>query len=217
MKKGLYFICACTLVAQVSHAGEKALALMDAAQPLDGFPYATLFLGATWIDSTRKTNDVNELHVKYKNGFMASLAAGYHTTALKYQAEFLKLENDHDQFKLDDTRTTESGSTQLDAFLLSAYFLFSHETDIIQPYLGGGVGYGKIESTATGTVNGTYFYNNTSDRKFVWHGAAGLDLNIEPRWDLLLEYRHIGANKAEHSIGDHLDVDVVLLGINYNF
>lgn len=218
MLKGLLAACICIFIGQSVFAAEHALALEDAGAHLSGTPFAVLNLGGSWLDSSLKTGtNSNELHIKYKSGILFGAALGYHTGPMRYFIEYANIYHNHDKFKLDDISVEPTGSTRLQAFLGGFHFLFSHYLDFVQPYMGAAIGAGKIESSGTDTVITTRLSNSTSDTKFTWYGAMGLNVNIEPRWDLLIEYRHIATNKAEHSIGDHFDSDNALIGFNYNF
>lgn len=219
MKKclGMLLIPALTAISVDSHAIESAMELRDAAQNLYGNPYLMISGGAGWLDTANKKRDGNELHIKFTNSLYAQAGLGYQSGPMRYMVEYVYARNKHHKFILNGIDFSGTGSTSYQAGLLDFFFLFSDETQFLQPYLGGGIGYAHIDTSGTSVINGTALSTDNDDNKFTWMGALGLNVNIEPRWDIQLEYRHLSTAQASHSIGDHYENDVANLGVLFHF
>lgn len=190
-----------------------------AATPLDGL-YSELFGGYAYVPSV-----VNHSYQNYtvsspsfQGGYEAGGAFGYKSNPMRYEAEATYVKADVNNFYLNNTlQTKPSGYTQALFGFANIYFDIPSLTPILQPYFGGGIGYGWIEGrlNSTGPIIPVAFRAENST--FAYQGVAGITFNFAENYAAVLSYRYIGTASNLNSFGKQFQTQLANAGAVYRF
>lgn len=193
--------------------------LVSAATPLDGW-YASVFGGyAHFSDNISKAqNGLIYNDTRYDSGWDAGGNFGYKSTPLRYEAELSYLTANIDTFRINNIRQANTrGSTNAVMAMANVYYDFpACIAPSLEPYLGVGLGYGRVDSKlgSTGVFGSTEFSGANS--VYAYQAMAGLTFNFSENYATNIGYRYLGTERV-HELGKIFQANVVNIGFTYRF
>jgi opacity protein-like surface antigen len=190
--------------------------LANAATPLNGL-YFSGFGGPAFISGNidRTNGDYYFNHSQYDTGFNAGASLGYQTDLWHIEAEI-------DFIKANLAQLNLNGNTILDVdgysqayfgFLNANYDLPYQIANLIQAYIGGGIGYGWLQNNYNlHTIVQEQIHNSA----FAYHGTAGLHLNLSQTLTLGVYYRYLSTTQV-NTLGSRFQANLVNGSITYHF
>lgn len=169
-------------------------AISRAAPPIDGL-YTSIFGGYTYLPGN--VNHVNNDNVmissaSYQGGYNAGGSIGYQSTPMRYEGQITYLNTNISRFNANNvTQIDTHGYTQSVLGMANIFYDFVNLNPILQPFLGGGIGYGWFQTdinSTTPSVNAFEAHNST----FAYQGSAGITFNFAENYAVNLNYRFIG-------------------------
>jgi opacity protein-like surface antigen len=215
------------LAAAVAIAALAGGAGMASAQAFSlGEVYVKGFGGATWpsnFDTTLKEGGerIARPSFNYDTGYALGAAVGAaFTPNISMEIEYAYRSadvaiTDRDG---DDESGRANGDTSANAFMVNALYVFDGlgATGAIQPYLGGGIGAAKVETSASGQ-------NFDSDTLLAYQLIGGVGYELNPNVSLYAEARwfQTESGKFDGPGGDNFDGEFetfdLLVGMRYVF
>lgn len=116
--------------------------------------------------------------------------------------------------------TNASGTARAGSLMINGFYDFFRDSRI-QPYLGGGFGFGLVDADGVSPVSGTSI--NDDDHDFAYQGMAGIALNVGSRTTVTLGYRYftIPDLKFKTAGGASVDADYasheIMFGVRFSF
>ena len=187
MKKTLSIACSALAL---------TLAMSTVAEARDGF-YLAGRGGAAWNNFNSKKDSVTkDKKTKLDHVPMFSGALGYKYKYFRGEVEYIW--RDDAEEKIEDMGIYIGDMTlKSESFMFNAYIDFLPNY-WISPYIGGGVGFSKIELTHK--EDGADGQSNTwKDTKFTWQMGAGLSIRINKCLNLDAGYRYYTLGKIENA------------------
>ena len=132
-------------------------------------------------------------------------ALGYKSGPVRYALQYL--------YAMSDIKTiagvTISGDTTVHAGMANVYYDFDQLNPNFSPYIGGGIGYARVDTSVVGTGS-----NNT----FAFQGIAGVSYNVNSNLGLFADYRYFGTTKAKKALGNkRYQNNIFSIGLSYHF
>ena len=191
-----------------------ASSVASSATPIDGW-YTEVFGGYTYLPNN--VNNLGRSNATYWSGYDAGGKIGYKNNPMRYEAEFTYLNAGTKKFNVFNIQQT-GVSGQSDAFLAmaNAYYDFHNLVDVIQPFLGFGIGYAWVNATlnSTGPLGATQF--TESNTVFAYQGTAGLTYNFAENYALNIGYRYVATVNAQ-KLGKMFQANLASIGAIYRF
>ncbi len=199
--------------AQVVDAGARA----DLGRILvPGKAYITLTGGGAFVDDLDERPSGVNLSARFQPGWLASLAAG---TCVGESAVRAEIEGGYLAARIDELDMP--GFTVLDVtgdicgaiVMLNGYYDVPL-TDVLDAYVGGGVGLAYVDVDVDGDIvgAGTVAADDDSRGEYAWQLKAGLAVRLNEAVDLTVGYRLLDIDLAEDT-----HVHIAELGLRYRF
>jgi opacity protein-like surface antigen len=216
-----------TLAAAVAIAALAGGAGMASAQAFSlGEVYIKGFGGATWpsnFDSTLREGGerIARPSFDYDTGYTLGAAVGAAFTpniSMEIEYAYRSADVTITDRDGDDESGRANGDTSANAFMVNALYVFDGlgATGAIQPYLGGGIGAAKVETSASGQ-------NFDSDTLLAYQLIGGVGYELNPNVSLYAEARwfQTESGKFDGPGGDNFDGEFetfdLLVGMRYVF
>ena len=190
----------------------------SAATPINGL-YSTVFGGYAYLPSNINHNYNNSTlsNAKYQAGFEAGGAIGYKANPMRYEGDITYIQANINSFYLNNTRQTgTSGNDQTILAMANVYYDFSSLYSLIEPYIGGGVGYGWFQARLNSTGPSTAVAFKPNNSAVAYQGMAGVTFNFAENYALNLNYRYVGSSHLG-SFGKMFQAHIANLGATYRF
>ena len=187
-----------------------------AAIPIDGL-YLNGFGGAAFIPANINVTYNNSLvnQSSYNGGFTAGGALGFKSALWRYEAEvgyinaqFKKIAVDNVPFNLGNGYN--QSVVALANLILDLPF---KPTYMLQPYIGGGIGYAWVQNYFT---TPTAFNFNTNNYSFAYQGIAGISFHFSENYSLNVDYRYVGTTHLD-TTGSIFQANLVSAGVTYRY
>ena len=137
---------------------------------------------------------------------------------MRYEGEITYLKANTEKFQVNNVQQTGvSGYNQAIVGLANIYYDFPGIlAPSLQPYLGGGIGYGWIQTllNSTGPTDITRFTANNS--AFVYQGTAGMSFNYAENFSLNISYRYLATTRL-FEFGEMFQVHMANVGVTYRY
>ena len=100
--------------------------------------------------------------------------------------------------------------------MLNVYYDFHNLLDALQPFLGGGIGYGWVNASlnSTGPLGVTQY--SPTNTVFAYQATAGLTYNFSENYALNIGYRYIATARG-NELGKSFQANLASLGAVYRF
>ena len=188
-----------------------------AAAPLEGW-YGNVFGGYSyWPDNISSNRFGLALdRAISKPGYNVGTRIGFKSTPLRYEGEFTFIQANLDHFYINDIRHSRiNGSTSAALGMANIYYDFPDMVPGVQPFLGVGLGYGRID----GTIKSFYplpsrFGANSS--VFAYQATGGFTFNFCENYALDLAYRYVGTTRI-NTLGKMFQANLATFGVTYRF
>ena len=189
-----------------------------AATPIDGW-YAGLFGGYTYVPSNinQLNNGMFRNNSAYNAGYDLGGSVGYKSTPMRYEGELTYLNANLNKFSINGVRQPVIAGYNTAFFTMAnVYYDAPNLLEMIQPYLGLGIGYGWV-STQFNSAGPLYpsTYEN-SNNAFSYQFTGGLTYNFSENYALNLGYRYIGTTEIS-SLNNNFTAQMASLGAVYRF
>lgn len=189
------------------------------ATPIDGL-YATAFGGFAAIPNNMDmyVPSINSMinQVTYNSGFSAGGSLGYKTALWRYEAEVTYLDANIQQLAINQVKTNQvSGYNQGVFGFANVYFDFPyHPALMLQPFIGGGIGYGWLQNnfTLTETLYQTQINNST----FAYQGTVGISFHFSEDYSLSASYRYMNTPHID-TLSSNFQAHLINGAIIYRF
>lgn len=228
--------CAASMLLALTPIAQAADLDVEAAPRGFGW-YVSVFGGWSIADTdinfatTTAASDVIEAEAELEDGFMAGAALGaYFNDWIRAEIEVSGHWHDADGESVTSplipgTTTTADLDGDADAtFVLANLWLDVPVGDVIRPYIGGGVGLGKLD-VELDTTGGTNVIDD-SDWAFAYQLGGGIAFGLSSNIGVDVGYRYKAINNAEleaSAAGGTVDVETdyrshnVLVGLRIGF
>ncbi|NDH08943.1 MAG: porin family protein [Gammaproteobacteria bacterium] len=190
--------------------------LCIAATPIDGL-YLSGYGGGAYlpgnIDRTSGSYYFNQS--QYDTGFDAGAALGYKSDAWRIEAELNFIKANLKNINLNGlTLDIIRGYSQSTLGLVNAnYDLPMVLGNIIQAYIGGGLGYGWLQ---TNYSHPTFIQEQIHNTSFAYQGTAGLLFHITEMFTLGLNYRYLSTTHI-NTLGSRFQANLLNGSLTYHF
>lgn len=179
-------------------ASSAAIALLSvpaqAQQTQQGW-YAGGLLGYVWNQDQKWSGEPGKATVVLDDGYDVSLFAGYNFGALgtagsaRAELEYSWRKSDVGKFKDNGvTIPDSSGSYTESALFVNAFYDFDQSGSVWVPFVGAGVGYGKLDYDNF-KLNGNTVLDD-SDSVWGYQLIAGVGYTLNPQTRLFADYRY---------------------------
>lgn len=190
--------------------------LSFAASPINGL-YLSGFGGGAYIPGNidRTNYDYYFNQSQYQTGFDAGGALGYKTDAWRIEAEvdFIKANLSHLNLNGNNMNNISGYSQATLGFVSANYDLALGFTNLIQPYIAGGIGYGWLQNNYDVSQIIHEQIRNTS---FAYHGTAGVLLSITSQFSFGVYYRYLSTTNI-NTLGSRFQANLFNGSLTYHF
>ena len=192
-------------------------AVTHAATPIDGI-YTNGFGGYSYLPSNVNTYNNGYLvhNPKYKSGYEAGASIGYKSNPMRYEGEITYLKSSLSDFYANSIRLNSTGGIgQGVVALANIYYDFPSLNPLLQPFIGGGVGYGWFHASlkSNDPINVQY---SASNNDFAYQATGGVTFNFAENYALNINYRYIASSHLS-SFGSVFQAHVANAGATYRF
>lgn len=190
-----------------------------AAAPIDGWYYG-LFGGYTYLP-----NNVNKIisglywnNVNYNAGYDAGGNFGYKSNPMRYEAELTYLNANINSFNINGFQPFyRFGYSNAILALANIYYDFPDcIVQGIQPYLGMGMGYGRVQAKLRSVAPIFNAQFSEANNVFIYQPTVGLTYNFVENWALTLGYRYVISDRA-FDFGKAFQAHLANIGVVYRF
>ncbi|MBP6918532.1 MAG: porin family protein [Legionellaceae bacterium] len=191
--------------------------LSRAATPIDGL-YSNVFGGYAYLPgNVNHSYDGNMVNSPtYQGGFEAGASIGYKSNPMRYEGEVTYIRANLSNFYLNNIQqTSTSGYTQTVLAMANIYYDFVSLNPLLQPYIGGGIGGGWLQSQLKSTSPSLVAFS-AKDWAFSYQGIAGITFNFAENYALNLNYRYI-ATANLRAFGTIFQAQIANVGATYRF
>lgn len=188
-----------------------------AATPIDGL-YSNLFGGWAYFPGNFNQNyhgyALNS--ARYQDGFEAGGTLGYKSNPMRYEFELSYLQANVSSFSLNNVpQTNASGKTDAYLGIANIYYDIPMLTPLLQPYFGGGIGYGYFQIDLNGSQPTAPVAYGADHSNFVYQGVAGVTFNFAENYSINANYRYVGTTNS--MFGQVFQVHMANLGATYRY
>ena len=189
-----------------------------AATPIDGW-YGTVFGGYAYLpDNISNTRfGLTRTDANNQAGFDAGGSIGYKSNPIRYEGELTYINANIDHFRVNSVRQiAPRGYASSILAMANIYYDFPSVLPSIEPYLGIGLGYGRVtaELDSSGPIGPTRFSGENS--VFAYQATGGLTYNFAENFALTLGYRYV-ATEEVHDLGKIFQAHLANIGVVYRF
>ncbi len=155
--------------------------------------YAGAFAGWNNTSDTEFETALGTIDTTFNKGAIWGLSGGYRLgNGVRLEGEVSWRDADVDNHKLGGAILDGSkGAAKSRSFMANALYDFNRDGKV-QPYIGGGIGWSKIDYDSFG-VDAVPDVLNDDDGVFAYQGIAGLSIGLSERFDIFGEYRYFKA------------------------
>jgi hypothetical protein len=188
----------------------------SAATPIDGL-YSSAFGGAFIqpgnVDVTYQNAYVNQS--TYNSGYNAGGALGYKSALWRYEAEVSYFNTPIEKFAVNNIIDNQpQGYNQGTlAYINLLYDLPYFPSRLIQPFIGGGLGYAWIHNNF---INQNNFKFNVTNYAFTYQGIAGLSYYFSENYSVYFAYRYVATTHID-TLGSIFQGSLLNGGATYRF
>lgn len=196
---------------QVLLIGLVSLTLMASVSFAAGNPYASVQIGATWLeDADIDYNDPGFIddESEFDTGYNIGAAVGYDFGQGRLEAEVAYRQNDFDKINIDGIDFSADGDASALSLMVNGYLDIENQSPFT-PYLGAGIGVADISFNDVEVV-GVGFADD-EDTVFAYQLAAGVGIEVAPALIIDLGYRYFATDDPE------LDDDLALGGFETEY
>lgn len=159
--------------------------------------------------------------MNYKNGWNGDGTIGYKSGPIRYEGEFLYINDKPRHFEVNGVQTLSAGGSSRNlAGLLNIYYDFDDTGMSITPFIGAGAGWLNTRVQPNGTIlQGAFavpFSTSLTANYLGYHVSAGLMFNINNNAAVSLAYRYLASTSA-HTLGKHVQEQLGTLAFIYRF
>ncbi len=172
--------------------------------------------GANFTQGTDLSGNGTTTDLDHDTGYIGVLSLGHaYANGLRGEIELGKRSNSVNK----SGSTSTGGNSKVLSAMINGYYDFATGTSFI-PYLGAGIGVGRLEVNATPV--GTSSVKN-SGTGIGLQGIAGVGYQIDDNWTGSLEYRYYSLQGADLELtnGSGVDADYnahsIMVGLRYTF
>ena len=216
-----------TLVSAILFAG---IQVATAANAQAGWYSESTLLDAD-VSGTSLNSTGRNVNAEFESDTAFGGAIGYqYDGGLRIEAEYLSTENDTSAIVFNGNSfsgNTVAGSLETQSIFVNAIKSFGNSS--IQPYLGVGIGFSKVESNIA--YNPTLSASiNDDDTAFSYQFLAGIDVPFSKSFTGFVEYRYVDISDvslsrrgggpggvATTSQNGDIDFDAFAVGLRYSF
>lgn len=190
-----------------------------AAIPIDGL-YTTAFGGLAVIpgniDKYISQYNINLNQASYNSGFSAGGSLGYKTAFFRYEAEVTYLDATVKQININQVKTTEVNGDNQGVFAFANVFLDLpyKPANLLQPFIGGGIGYGWLQNNYS-FIN-TPYSEQINNNTFAYQGTAGLGFHFSENYSLSIGYRYL-ATPHINTLASNFQAHLLNASVIYRF
>lgn len=187
------------------------------ATAIDGL-YSTAFGGLSLvspnIDVTYKNLYLNQSN--YNSGFDAGGALGYKSSIWRYEVEVTYFDAVINQIAVDRIvdKNPQGFNDGVLGFLNILLDIPVSASNLIQPFIGAGIGYAWIQNSVTPTNNTAQFFTN--NYALAYQGTAGLIFNFAENYSLSASY-HFMSTTHINTLGSNFQTSLINGGITYRY
>jgi len=192
--------------------------LSMAAVPIEGW-YSSLFGGYVYLPNNIKNTNTGAYlsNATYRPGFDAGGSLGFKSTPMRYEGELTYLRANVNKFDADFVKQTGvTGNSSAFFAMVNVFYDFQSVLPSIQPFLGGGIGYGWVNAKLNSTGPTYALGFSGSNCEFSYQGAAGFTYNFAENYALTLGYRYIATLNA-NELGKFFQANLANVGVVYRF
>jgi len=197
-----------------------AISIAHGATPIDGW-YTSAFGGYTYLPNNINLpyNGLSFSSATYDESYDAGGNVGYKSTPMRYEGEITYLNANLNSFKINNVaQTNVSGRSNALFAMANVYYDFPNLQNLLQPFVGGGIGYGwlnaKLNSDDPSPLGATAF--SGSDTKFAYQATAGLTYNFSENYALNIGYRYLASVHTDE-LGKSFQANLANIGATYRF
>jgi opacity protein-like surface antigen len=186
------------------------------ATPIDGLYYSG-FGGASIqpgnVDVTYNNALVNQ--ARYNTGYDAGGNIGYKAAFFRYEAEVTYFNTPIQRFAVNRILDNNpKGYNQGTLAYINLLYDFPYQASrLVQPFIGGGIGYAWIHNNF---LNQDNFKFDVSNYAFTYQGIAGLSYHFAENYSLFFAYRY-AATTHLNSLGNIFQANMLNGGATYRF
>lgn len=147
--------------------------------------YFSFGIAGLFVDDSDGSVPPLSSSLEYGTGFAVTGALGYELAPIRLELEAGIGTADSDSATLGNVDLTEDGEFEYYSFLLNGYYDIGFSDLKINPYIGGGLGFGVVDKTSSA------FNLDESNLDFIAHAEGGLSYIVNPSFILDVSYRYM--------------------------
>jgi outer membrane protein W len=140
----------------------------------------------------------NTIRISYQPGVMGRVYLGYQWVPLRLDVELAAHQNKIDNFTVNTTAQTHSGTLSSQDAMVNASYLFDGFSAIVEPYVGLGAGVVRVHQNSTTSTVGNY--TNVNTYKAAAQALFGAYYNLDCRTSVILDYRALISQKFDWQV-----------------
>ena len=195
-----------------------ATSVASAATPVNGW-YSSVFGGYAYVpNNISKTRyGLTRTNANYQSGFDAGGSLGFKSNPMRYEGELTYLNANLKKFKINGLQQTGvSGYNDAVLAMANVYYDFPGLISVLQPFLGGGIGYGWVNAKLNSEGPTTVTRFTGSNSVFAYQATGGIVYNFAENYALSLGYRYVATDRPD-SLGKMFQAHLANLGAIYRF
>lgn len=189
-----------------------------ATTPTNGW-YTSIFGGYAHPLDNINTSRAGPLlnNSSYHSGFDTGGNIGFKSNPMRYEGELTYLDANLKKFNVNGVNQTGiRGYSDAVLAMANIYYDFNGIAPSLQPFLGGGIGYGWVNAKLNSTGPFSIIQYTGSNNVFTYQATAGLTYNLAKNYALNLGYRYIATTNADQ-LGKSFQANLANLGATYRF
>lgn len=180
-----------------------------AATPLEG-PYFEASGGYSYIaDNISYMQDAIVINdTSYSNGYNLSASLGYKLYPWRFALGGGYTSGDVKHFSINDIRQGSSGNTKARYVIANIYYDFPEIVRAVAPFIGGGIGYSKIETNLANLA--------LADNSPIYEANAGFNFNYSEQLTFDIKYSYLVTQRLEQ-FNLRFESFMASIGVQYHF
>jgi opacity protein-like surface antigen len=195
-----------------------ASCVASAAPAVNGW-YVNAFGGYSSLPSNINTGRYGVFlsNVRYHDGYNVGGRIGFQSNPIRYEFEYTYISAHPNSFRVDYfSQPNVGGRLSQNLLMANLYYDFPEILDTISPFIGGGIGYGFLETTLTSTGPFLSTFFKEKGNSFAYQGTAGLTYNFAENYAINAAYRYV-ATANNRNFGRSFQAQMGSAGITYRF